>query len=103
MSKVVITYYKTNVGIFIRNLWGSSYNNWSSPSYFSNYKFNGQVYKDILAGGYLHLPDVSEIEMVEKLEQGSRFVVGYQLNDNAPEALKATLKNFYSAEEVTWG
>lgn len=100
MSKVVITYYKTNVGIFIRNLWGSFYNNWSSTSYFSNYKFNGKVYKDILVGGYLHLPNVSEIEMVEKLEQGRTFVVGYQLNDNTPEALKATLKNFYSAEEV---
>lgn len=101
MSKLTITYYKTNVGIFIRNLWGSAYNSYVSPSYFYNYKFNGVVYSDILLGGYLHLPGVDEITSIEKLEQGGKFITGYQLRDNTPSSLKESLKEFYPANQIT--
>lgn len=102
---LTITYYKTNVGLFIRNLWGMQYNDWIAPSYFKNLRFNGVVYQDVLQGGYLALPGVSSITTLEERVPPQNLLVGYSLREDAPEALKSSLKPFYSLEEVErkWG
>lgn len=97
---LVIQYYKTNVGLFIRNLWGSKYNQWVATSYFRNYRFNGIVYEDVLTGGYLALPDVLSIDTLEERVAPKNNLVGYVLREDAPDALKSSLKPFYSLEEV---
>ena len=97
---MTISLYKTNVGLFIRNLWGAQYNNWVAPSYFRNYRFNGVVYEDSLTGGYLALPNVFSINTLEERVAPQNKITGYVLREDAPETLKASLKPFYSIEEV---
>ena len=52
---VSLDYYKTNVGIFLRNMWGASYNGYNGTPYLNNYKFNGQCFPNILRGGNFFL------------------------------------------------
>ena len=97
---MTISLYKTNVGLFIRNLWGPQYSNWGATSQFCNYRFNGVVYEDILTGGYLALPDVSSIETLEERVVPQKKLVGYSLREDAPDTLKSNLKPFYPIEEL---
>ena len=101
-AKPQLAYYKTNVGIFIRNMWGSAYNNYQGNAHFDTYKFNGVVPNNqLVAGGsFLPLLGVQSIDKVERKVHPTRFVKGYALKEDIAEPLKSALKPFYTADEV---
>lgn len=98
-AKVQIAYYKTSVGLFVRNMWGYQYNGASS---FSSYKFDGVIYSDTsLVAGRTFLPmiGVHSINKVERKKAASHVHIGYKIKDGVPEHIKAGLKPFYTVEE----
>ena len=98
---VSLDYYKTNVGIFLRNMWGSSYNGYNGTPYLNNYKFNGQCFPNILRGGnFFLLEGLQEITKCEKLRAATTKHNGYKLLDTLPPAVAASLKEFYPLAEV---
>lgn len=102
---VSLDYYRTNVGIFLRNMWGGNYNGYAGTPYLNNYRFNGIEFPNVLVGGnFFHLKGLDEITKVEKLKAASKKHVGYILRDDVPVSLERSLKPSYSLEEVaqTW-
>lgn len=98
---VTLDYYKTNVGIFLRNMWGGSYNGYHGTPYLDNYKFNGQSFPNILRGGnFFLLEGLQEITKCEKLKAATTKHNGYKLLDTLPPSVAASLKEFYSLAEV---
>ena len=98
---VSLDYYKTNVGIFLRNMWGGSYNGYAGTPYLSLFKFNDQQFPNVLRGGNFFLLDgLFEITKVEKLKAATKRHNGYKLIENIPPQLASSLKPFYSLEEV---
>lgn len=91
---VKLHYYKTNLGLFLRNLWGSGYNNYNAVSHFSNYRLNGAVYDDntLVAGAWLPMLGVDAISKVETKVSAKKIHVGYKVKEDVPEAVKAGLK-----------
>ena len=75
MNKALdLSVYKTNVGMFVRNFWGGSYNNYTTTNHaFHLYRFNGDTIGDnaSLRGGFFHLKGVMEITKVERLQTES--------------------------------
>jgi len=61
-----VVYYKTNLGLFVRNMWGMAYSGYSSTSYFTNYKFNGKSFGNTLVGGFLHLPNLMQLDSLQE-------------------------------------
>ncbi len=92
--------YKTNIGLYLRNPWGASYNGYTGTPYISKYKINGQVFPDVVRGGCIFLEGLTSIDAVQKLVAPSRRHNGYELKPDTPEALKGSLKPFYTVEEV---
>ena len=96
---VKLEYYQTNLGVFLRNPWGMSYNSYSGVPHFELYKFNGKVYSNTLRSGYLFLEGLQSIDKVETKVAAKQNKIGYEVKEEAPEALKASLKPYYSLEE----
>lgn len=83
--KMKMEIYKTNVGLFLRNPWGSAYNNYAGTPYMQNYRINGVVQdKAPIFNGYIKL-DIQEDEIlsVETLKTGKLVCVGYKLKDES--------------------
>ena len=99
---VKLHYYKTNLGLFLRNLWGSGYNNYNAMSHFSDYRLNGVVYDDntLVAGAWLPMLGVDAISKVETKVSAKKIHVGYKVKEDVPEAVKAGLKPEYTLEET---
>lgn len=100
-AKTKFELYKTNVGLFLRNPWSSSYNNYAGTPYMQNYRINGVVQdKAPIFNGYIKL-DIQEDEIlsVDKLKQGGLVCVGYKLkheylaSDKIPLFLKPETVN----------
>lgn len=101
VTTVTLDYYKTNVGIFLRNIWGGSYNGYSGTPYLNYYKFNGKQFPNVLRGGnFFLLEGLQDIEKCEKLKPSTTRHSGYLLIESVPEALVSSLKPFYSLDEV---
>lgn len=100
-ESVTLDYYKTNVGIFLRNMWGGSYNGYAGTPHLHLFKFNGQQFPNVLRGGnFFLLEGLQDITKVEKLRAAATRHNGYKLIDTIPPQLKESLKPFYSLEEV---
>lgn len=98
---IKLHYYKTNLGLFLRNMWGSGYNNYSSTSYFHTCRLNGVVYdgNTLVAGAWLPMLGVDAITKVETKVSAKKIHVGYRVKEDVPEAVKAGLKPEYTLDE----
>ncbi len=100
IENVTLDYYKTNVGVFLRNTFGS---HWSTLS-LSMFKFNGIEFPNVLVGGnFFHLKGLDEITKVEKRKSSTNKHIGYKIREDIPQII-GPIKPFYSLEEVsqTW-
>lgn len=99
-QKITLAYYKTNVGVFIRNLWGSEYSGYQGTPHFDIYKFNGIAGHNNLVGSFMLLKGEQGIDKVERKKEPRALLVGYKMKEDVSEALKAALKPSYVLDEV---
>jgi len=99
-KKQTIAYYKTNVGIFIQNLWGAAYNNYSAVPHFEHCKFNGVIGHNTLNNGYMHLEGHNDLHTFERWAFPKQVQTGYKLRADVPDAVAATLPKFFALADV---
>jgi len=85
--------YNTNVGIFFRNPWGSSYNNYSGQiENVKNIRVNGVTPVEHLYNGYFFLEGVFTIEKFERMGYSRRELSHMELVDTAYASDKIPLR-----------
>lgn len=94
MSPIKVSYYQTNLGIFLQT------RGMKNCLTISSYRVNGNPIPGNERSGFVHLEGVTDIEKVERLKPAQRVENGYILKDSVSEALRQSLKDFYSLEEV---
>lgn len=91
LPKLLIQVYKTNVGLFIRPITGTSYNKFNAVKCLDRLRFNGTVPASsaVLRGGFIHMPTLTDVTKVEQKLSGVKKFSHLELNE--PSLTCATL------------
>lgn len=96
-----LSYYKTNIGLFIR------FSNRGRNCSFENshLRLNRTITNAPKNGDYYYFADVHSIDVVEMRKPNRSVHVGFKLKDNVPGSIAATLEPYYTVKETgySWG
>lgn len=91
-----VEYYKSNLGVFLKNPIGHYYN----KPYLDCFKVNGKTLEKPLVNGYVLVEGVEEIVFMERWQDSAKVLVGFSPKKNIPDAISQALPQFYSVEQA---
>jgi hypothetical protein len=95
---IKLSYYKTNVGLFLKAPFSSAYP--YGKILTGKWRINQTITDAPENGGFYYLAGVTSIDTLERKTPGRKNHIGFKLKESVPESVAAALEPYYTVKEA---